>query len=123
MQTSALIFDLDGLLIDSEPIWQRVEVDVFGRYGLELTLADTLQTTGLRIDQVVEYWQQHRPGEFDAASHVIQTAVLDQMVLAMSTEAQPMDGACGQPVLLRRPRRASSSNRQRNRVEHAAKSR
>ena len=28
------IFDLDGLLIDSEPFWQDAEMEIRGRYGV-----------------------------------------------------------------------------------------
>ena len=57
----AVIFDMDGLLIDSEPFWQRAEQEVFSQVGLHLTSAECLQTKGLRIDEVVEYWFQRRP--------------------------------------------------------------
>ena len=30
---------MDGLLVDSEPIWHDVEIDVFGRHGVPLTVA------------------------------------------------------------------------------------
>ena len=33
----AVVFDLDGVLIDSEPIWRRVERDVFAGLGIELS--------------------------------------------------------------------------------------
>ncbi len=56
----AIVFDMDGVLIDSEPLWRRAEVEVFGRFGLALVESDCLQTTGLRIDEAVEYWTQHR---------------------------------------------------------------
>lgn len=57
---AAVIFDMDGLLIDSEPLWQRAEVEVFGALGLALTPADCARTTGLRIDEVVEFWGRQR---------------------------------------------------------------
>jgi len=34
----AIIFDMDGLLIDSEPIWREVEVKVFNEHGVTLKL-------------------------------------------------------------------------------------
>ena len=53
----AAIFDMDGLLINSEPFWHQAELDVFSRAGIDISLRDALpETTGLRIDQVVRLW-------------------------------------------------------------------
>lgn len=52
----AIIFDMDGLLIDSEPLWQEAEQRVFATVGLDLTNDQTTETTGLRVDEVIEYW-------------------------------------------------------------------
>jgi HAD superfamily hydrolase (TIGR01509 family) len=49
----AVIFDLDGLLIDSEPLWRRAQIEVFAQAGLRLTESDCAETTGLRVDEVV----------------------------------------------------------------------
>ena len=57
----AVIFDLDGLLIDSEPLWQEAEIKVFQQVNISLTSQLCLQTKGLRIDEVVEYWFQKYP--------------------------------------------------------------
>lgn len=53
----AAVFDMDGLLIDSEPLWQDAEMEVFGELGVPLTREMCLQTMGLRVDQVVEHWK------------------------------------------------------------------
>lgn len=57
----AAIFDMDGLLIDSEPLWQEAEILVFNKVKVPLTLEMTSLTMGLRTDEVVEYWYQRYP--------------------------------------------------------------
>lgn len=57
----AAIFDMDGLIIDSEPLWRLAERAVFSKVGLELGDEDCRRTTGLRSDEVVGYWFERRP--------------------------------------------------------------
>ncbi|MFK8046600.1 MAG: hexitol phosphatase HxpB [Crocinitomicaceae bacterium] len=57
----AIIFDMDGLLIDSEPLWKIAEIEGFGKVGLDLTSTDCEETVGLRIDEVVKLWYKKRP--------------------------------------------------------------
>ena len=46
----AIIWDMDGVLIDSEPAWRAVEKHCFKEVGFDLTEKDLDSTTGLRID-------------------------------------------------------------------------
>ena len=57
----AAIFDMDGLIIDSEPLWRLAERAAFARVGLELGDDDCRRTTGLRSDEVVRYWFARHP--------------------------------------------------------------
>lgn len=57
----AVIFDMDGLLLDSEDFWQQAEFETFAALGVPLTLADTVKTVGWRCDYVVDYWYQQSP--------------------------------------------------------------
>jgi sugar-phosphatase len=50
----AAVFDMDGLMIDSQPFWQRAQLEVFSRLGVPITQQDTIDTTGMRIDQIVQ---------------------------------------------------------------------
>lgn len=54
----SVIFDMDGLLIDSEPFWQDSELEVFGSINLPFTRDMCIDTVGLRIDEVVNHWYQ-----------------------------------------------------------------
>ncbi len=57
----AVIFDMDGLLLDSEDFWQQAEFKAFSALGVPLTLADTAKTVGWRCDYVVNFWYQQAP--------------------------------------------------------------
>jgi HAD superfamily hydrolase (TIGR01509 family) len=42
----AVVFDNDGLLLDTESVWTRAERDLFERHGLAFTPADKLELVG-----------------------------------------------------------------------------
>ena len=48
----AVVFDMDGVLVNSEPLWHEAEIEVFGALGVTLTASDCQQTTGVRVDGV-----------------------------------------------------------------------
>ena len=41
-----MIFDNDGLLLDTESVWSRAEEELFRRRGLEFTLEHKLELVG-----------------------------------------------------------------------------
>ena len=88
----AVVFDLDGLLIDSEPFWRRAEIEVFGRVGLELTELDVRQTMGLRIDDAVGHWWDRAPWEGMTPVEV-ERAVTARVAELIEDEGEPMPGA------------------------------
>ena len=53
---NAVIFDMDGLIIDSEPLWRKAEIQAFKEIGFHFTEQMCIETMGMRIDQVVHYW-------------------------------------------------------------------
>ena len=52
---------MDGLLIDSEPLWEEAEIKTFREVGVPLTKEKTKETMGLRVDEVVEHWFSRYP--------------------------------------------------------------
>jgi sugar-phosphatase len=52
----AIIFDMDGVLVDSEPLWKIAMEEVFSGLGSKLNKEDFQKTVGLRIDEVIHYW-------------------------------------------------------------------
>src|SRR5215475_6685577 len=72
---------MDGLLIDSEPLWKEAEVLEFTKVGVPLTLEMTSQTTGLRTDEVVEYWYKRFP--WDTPSQEDVAYKIDSVVIEL----------------------------------------
>lgn len=51
-----MIFDLDGVLVDSEPLWHQAERAVFARWGIHLSVAQCRSTKGRYLGEVVRHW-------------------------------------------------------------------
>lgn len=58
MKLDTVIFDMDGLLVDSEPLWGVAANDVFEQYGFRLSPEQHITTTGLRTREFVHWWFQ-----------------------------------------------------------------
>ena len=54
----AAIFDMDGLLIDSEPLWQEAEINAFKPLNVPITRDLCRQTAGQRLDEVLRLWYE-----------------------------------------------------------------
>jgi len=53
--STAVLFDMDGLLVDSEPLWLEAETAVMARLGAGWTTADQVQLLGGSLDRTVRY--------------------------------------------------------------------
>ncbi|WP_338563203.1 hexitol phosphatase HxpB [Erwinia sp. E_sp_B04_7] len=82
----AAIFDMDGLLIDSEPLWDQAEMDVFSTLNTDLTRRNELpDTLGLRIDQVVRMWHETLPWSGPSQEEVTQRIITRALTLVEET--------------------------------------
>lgn len=87
----AVIFDLDGLLIDSEPLWQEAEILVFKQVNILLTSELCLQTKGLRIDEVVDYWYQRYPWT-NFTKLEVEELIVNKVIELILSKGQPLPG-------------------------------
>jgi beta-phosphoglucomutase-like phosphatase (HAD superfamily) len=74
-QIEAVVFDMDGILLDSEPIWREVERDVFAGVGIAVTDEDLIETMGVRIADVVDRWHRRHPWTEPTRAQVADTIV------------------------------------------------
>jgi sugar-phosphatase len=87
----AIIFDMDGLLVDSEPVWQKAEIEIFKKVNITLTREMCMQTMGLRIDEVVNHWHSKYPWDHITRAD-LQEEIIQTVIKYIQTDAGPMDG-------------------------------
>jgi len=87
----AVIFDMDGVLIDSEPIWKIAMQAVFDEIGCNLTKKDFQKTVGLRLDEVIIYWHQHA-GWKSVSPKKVEDRIVQKMVELLSNDGKPLVG-------------------------------
>ncbi len=82
----AAIFDMDGLLIDSEPLWHQAELDIFSTLDIDMSRREELpDTLGLRIDQVVRMWYETLPWNGPSQEEVTQRVINRSLELVEET--------------------------------------
>ncbi|HAI04856.1 MULTISPECIES: hexitol phosphatase HxpB [Pantoea] len=82
----AALFDMDGLLIDSEPLWDQAELDIFSTLDVDLSRRNELpDTLGLRIDQTVRMWYETLPWNGPSQQEVTQRIIARAMTLIEET--------------------------------------
>jgi sugar-phosphatase len=92
MRIDAAIFDMDGLLVDSEPIWHEVEIDVFGRHGVPLTVERCLETKGMFLGDAVEHWYARYPWS-GASRRAVAAEIVNDMARRLDEEVELKPGA------------------------------
>ncbi|HSR93499.1 MAG TPA: HAD family phosphatase [Solirubrobacterales bacterium] len=76
---TAVVFDNDGLLLDTESVWTRAERDLFERRRLEFTLADKRELVGTSAE-IAGGILERRLGEPGRAAALIEE--LNELVVA-----------------------------------------
>ena len=87
----AIIFDMDGLLIDSEPLWRIAEIEMLSAVGVPITHEDAVQTTGLRTDEVVELWFSRYPWR-DPPKKAIEARIITRLIALVRERGRLMPG-------------------------------
>jgi HAD superfamily hydrolase (TIGR01509 family) len=87
----AAIFDMDGLLIDSEPYWRAAERDVFGSVGIEIDDAMSAVTATMTTREVAEHWYAHKPWSGRSIADM-ETAVVARVAAAVTAGGAALPG-------------------------------
>jgi sugar-phosphatase len=87
----SVIFDMDGVLIDSEPLWRDAERECFGAVGLRLSDDDMRGTMGFRVDEAVAHWYARFPWP-DADLAEMAVRIVDRVGELVAAQGAPLPG-------------------------------
>lgn len=88
----AAIFDMDGLLIDSEPLWGRAEAELLASHGSQMTAADRLATIGRSIDGSLAIYAERLGMDGDGARR-LRAELIQRIRTLYATEGTIRPGA------------------------------
>ena len=88
---SAVFFDMDGLLVDSEPLWLISETQMMAEYGYQWLESDQAACLGGPLDRVGEYMSGLIGGKRDGNSLTLE--IIDRMVEKFKGDLPFMPGA------------------------------
>ncbi len=87
----AVIFDMDGVIIDSEPLWRRVMIQSFVEIGIPFSDEHCRITTGLRFKEVAEFWFK-KHGITHISIDEFDELVITRLCNLIKQEGKPMKG-------------------------------
>jgi len=91
MKLNTVIFDMDGLLIDSEPLWKEAADSLLLNYGRKLTVQQYAITTGLRTKEFLQHWFTH----FDLPAAELAAAermIVEEVIRLVKQKGKAMAG-------------------------------
>jgi HAD superfamily hydrolase (TIGR01509 family) len=88
----AAVFDMDGLLVDSEPIWQEVAIAVFEKVNVFITPEICMESTGLGTTDFVKKMYERFPWEGKSQPQICDE-IIEMAHHEIGTRALPMPGA------------------------------
>jgi mannitol-1-/sugar-/sorbitol-6-/2-deoxyglucose-6-phosphatase len=87
----AVIFDMDGVIIDSEPFWRDAYMAVLPRYNVQLTEELCHESKGVKVDVVVRNW--HNIFNWQPANlEMVEQEIIEEVLRLVRTKGKSMPG-------------------------------
>jgi HAD superfamily hydrolase (TIGR01509 family) len=88
---NTVLFDMDGLLLDTESLWGISMNRVANKHGIGISKDRFKETTGLRIYEVTEHWSRHYPWPGSTPQEVAEE-ILDDIIALSKAQGGIMRG-------------------------------
>jgi HAD superfamily hydrolase (TIGR01509 family) len=84
----AVVFDMDGLLLDTETLWHEAEVELFERHGSTFSREDQMQVIGTSFAITARYFAERLGWPVDRGAELV-----DEMIRLMHARVRRQVGA------------------------------
>jgi HAD superfamily hydrolase (TIGR01509 family) len=92
MSLQAVLWDMDGTLVDSEKVWAEVQIELLGSLGAIWTVEDCLQLVGSDLRDAVKVWMARIPDGAITAEELAER-MFGEVVEALRREVEFRPGA------------------------------
>lgn len=88
---NTFIFDMDGVIIDSETSWREAQIEELAKYGVNITVKECIQyTMGQRIDDIARIWSERF--DVSVSRDTLKRNILNKVIDTISKEGVAKDG-------------------------------
>jgi len=98
---NTVLFDMDGLLLDTEPLWGESMLRIAQKHKIPITAKRFKETTGLRIYEVTDHWAIHYPWEGRSSKEVAEE-ILDDIIASSKQHGTVLKGVEAALILLKK---------------------
>ncbi len=82
---------MDGVIINSEPLWREAEIATFKTIGLNFTEEMCKETMGMKLSEVIEYWHK-KLGWTGKSMHEVEEDLLIHVTKLISEKGIILEG-------------------------------
>ena len=91
MRKKAIVFDMDGVIIDSQPLYHEFDIRLLGRFGHPATLETVIPYSGLTsVDRMTKYKKDF--GLRDSVDDLIKMSVDSMRDVFLTSHIEPVGG-------------------------------